>query len=690
MSFNLLRAVIEKVDSDDDAKFDVSTELESFLRASNDKRALAIRGLVETRRGFDEDDASSKVSEDEVDALEMSMYFEIFSMMGALLKDEQANQFENDKLKDEIYDYLILRVFPFLRRCYDCGEQIIEQLGDIMNTLLATEGEGSSSLRNFNLLFQRVKDDVGIDLCIDDSSIDNDNIRGIENPDSLCYMISIIQSLYALPQFYEPFLMVHFAREQDEHDKKDMNQPQIDSLIVVQELQRTFQFLRWSIRPFITIELFATAYFDYEYSLYSQRNSITSITSITSMDDDNINETKNKNKRKEQLIEKLCQQADASAFLDALLGAIRIACDVIDSTLVLGQTILGSLTGVCHHLIERSGNMEEAKLNTITKEEQFHSIALDLRCDDTNNTVISTLQSFMGEKEVQFEWQKDDSGYTSSLAKVAKLSTRTVKKVILPSKSMPHYLILRPKRFGFNAEILEKFKINNISKTVSINKERIRLPGARFIFPETIDLANLADLTDSVDGAQSQSDLYLGYNLKSIVIHQGSATDGHYFCFSRKTRQRIYISSSLSQETVFSQATSIRSGKNNNTEEEVSTLINNDRDWQRYDDELVSPCSLSDVFREGGMLPLETMQAMPDGDDKVESESEGSEEWGWDKNAFLLTYERENASASSYENEIDQKDCAQSLVKSECREAPYYVRQDDVIYATRLLVEDLS
>ena len=90
------------------------------------------------------------------------------------------------------------------------------------------------------------------------------------------------------------------------------------------------------------------------------------------------------------------------------------------------------------------------------------------------------------------------------------------------------------------------------------------------------------------------------------------------------------------------------------------------------------------------MLPLETMQAMPDGDDKVESESEGSEEWGWDKNAFLLTYERENASASSYENEIDQKDCAQSLVKSECREAPYYVRQDDVIYATRLLVEDLS
>lgn len=195
-----------------------------------------------------------------------------------------------------------------------------------------------------------------------------------------------------------------------------------------------------------------------------------------------------------------------------------------------------------HHIF-----VEESKdTHSIQRQEIFTILSLDVGNDLQN--LFMSLEKYISDEMIQFSWQNSSS--SSSVLPTIKRTRITL---------LPSCLIIHLKRFTFNAK-----------------KGSIKKCNARFEFPIYLDMSPYID-----DATCNR------YMLGGIIVHNGSASTGHYYSI---VRNRYFESN---QST--------------------------DSEWYIVDDERVTPFSL----------------------ETLDSETFGSDEDGRKgKNAMILVYDR--------------------------------------------------
>jgi len=128
------------------------------------------------------------------------------------------------------------------------------------------------------------------------------------------------------------------------------------------------------------------------------------------------------------------------------------------------------------------------------KRQRFLDLSLDAsRADD----VEQSLQQLFSEKEAIEGYRTPQHGKQDA-------------ERALHLSAVPRALCLHLKRFHFDAALMSITKV-----------------GRRLAFPFTLDLASLISPSSSSHSGAA------GYNLAAVVVHEGTATAGHYVCYAR-------------------------------------------------------------------------------------------------------------------------------------------------------------
>ena len=197
-------------------------------------------------------------------------------------------------------------------------------------------------------------------------------------------------------------------------------------------------------------------------------------------------------------------------------------------------------------------------------------------------------------------------------------------------KSLPNTLILHLKRFEFDLETMRKIKVN----------DRLEYPVVIDMKPYTKEGIAFKENPDFADASlPSRPDGYYRYQLKGVLVHQGTADSGHYY--------------SIAKERGTGRANSEKADFGN------CSQTDDTESWYCFNDSLVTsfdPATLPDATF-GGKGPLGGM-------DKPFS-------------AYLLFYEREvidfvkKDDAAEGENQSDHESRDEDTADGEAWHAPY-------------------
>ena len=137
------------------------------------------------------------------------------------------------------------------------------------------------------------------------------------------------------------------------------------------------------------------------------------------------------------------------------------------------------------------------------------------------------------------------------------------------------------------------------------------------------------------------------YNLRSVVMHSGTATDGHYFCYS-------HVGGSS------------------------STSLSSTRQWALLDDNCVTLCSQKRVFYEAASASTCDFNLNRDAGAEVGViDEEEEDEWTVDSdtNAYMLFYSK-----------VTEDGCDEEL-KSIPELLTSWVRQRDILHCIGVMLE---
>jgi len=395
--------------------------------------------------------------------------------------------------------------------------------------------------------------------------------KGIYNPDSVCYAISTIQLLYALPGYKQAILDANFTFNPSNSAADGSHAraatatasatASATAAVVAQELQKVFALLSpaHSLLDYVEIDAFLEAFF--ALKKVQARAQAGACDGDGDGDSDDFFGEEN--------------QSDAAAFLSELVHAVNIAhahsCAALDrcskdedeSRQRLPVHSYQFLQGSWYNVLSGgapagTGDMEgqgaasvagasapasapaasasasasaivnvdvgpntQSQQYMIKKKEEFHVLKLNIASScgkpssdtDENNayTIESAIKTFFSTQIVFQRWSPivaaGGTGTDSSLSQQPQqplLQLQATTRRVEPCR-WPPYLFVQPKRFGFNKKTLEKFKTRNTE--------------AKFVFGSQLDLTSFCGGT---------------YTLLGVVIHSGTATDGHYYSFLRQ------------------------------------------------------------------------------------------------------------------------------------------------------------
>jgi hypothetical protein len=301
--------------------------------------------------------------------------------------------------------------------------------------------------------------------------------RGMQNKANNCYALSVLQALNCLPAFRRYLL-------------RDGNNIESGASTVLMEIKKVFAMLNYSVRPIVDPSVILNTF----YATLTSTQVPHPLHTVFSEIPDG-----------EGLLE-AGQQNDAAAFVTQLFTILHRESTAMkaqstdDGSTVVDVTAL--VTGQFRTVLEGTCSFDTTQpVLHMDKMENFTVLTLNTRSLQPSqpvNTTTTTLERALRERlfkhPVNYGWSdkniENPSSYNTTMHNIP--------------VSWPPCLIIQPKRFGFDKDTLLKYKLSNSEN--------------EFTFPHEFDMADY--------GGNK-------YSLRSIVIHSGSATDGHYWSFCK-------------------------------------------------------------------------------------------------------------------------------------------------------------
>ena len=167
----------------------------------------------------------------------------------------------------------------------------------------------------------------------------------------------------------------------------------------------------------------------------------------------------------------------------------------------------------CEGILENTIEVEEINYKS-TKEENFFFMQLDL---EKNNSVDECLEHFFESEKLN-----GDNKYQYVNDKGEKILYDAEK--YYKFKKIPNFLFLQLKRFTFDTTT---FTFQKKNKAIS--------------YKEEIDLTKYLHFNKTKSKRKKNKDIDELYVLYCILIHSGSAENGHYYCIARDFQNKVYI-----------------------------------------------------------------------------------------------------------------------------------------------------
>ena len=168
----------------------------------------------------------------------------------------------------------------------------------------------------------------------------------------------------------------------------------------------------------------------------------------------------------------------------------------------------------CEVILENTIEVEEINYKS-TKEENFFFMQLDI---EKNNSVDECLEHFFESEKLN-----GDNKYQYENNKGEKILYDAEK--YYKFKKIPNFLFLQLKRFNFTFDT-DTYTLQKKNKAIS--------------YKEEIDLSKYIHMNKSKSKKQINTKDEI-YTLYCILIHSGSAENGHYYCIARDFQNKVFI-----------------------------------------------------------------------------------------------------------------------------------------------------
>jgi ubiquitin C-terminal hydrolase len=301
---------------------------------------------------------------------------------------------------------------------------------------------------------------------------------GLKNLGATCYMNSLHQQLFHVPEFRGSILQVPVPEED------------IQTSLVFQ-MQTMFAHLQESHKQFYDPWEFCKTYTDYEGQPVNVR-----------------------------------QQMDVDEYFNMLFDKLETGTKDTPQASVLRDNFGGKVVNqiICKDTV-KVGDKEYGNSNPYKseREETFYTISLEVK---HKRTILESLDAF-----VEGEVLEGDNKY---FCEEANKKVDAVKRVCI--KELPRTLILHLKRFEFDFDNMKKVKVNdscefpmrldmapytlaNIERREALQAEARR---------SGLDEDCVADRVGCEDSPDSE------YQLVGVLVHRGTADSGHYFSYIKE------------------------------------------------------------------------------------------------------------------------------------------------------------
>ena len=432
---------------------------------------------------------------------------------------------------------------------------------------------------------------------------------GIVNPGCLCYLNSSIQQLFMIPSFRESILSLSSSLVLESSSESFLS-----------ELLRLFQNLESArVANLRSIELLENTF------RFSSHN-IGSVDAIDPLplsgtiwnplrDADEAGEDKKGNYLDPD------EQMDVSEFLSCFFTQLSSSLKSCHPLLQIGRSVCGEINNELTACVDRDLKGKNSSMRIKTNERFFYlslkvgtvraavtSISADKPSSKYIGNLDDALDDFTRYQNVSAMWSRNEGeSFVRELLPSANSCT-------LSAAALPPHLLIHLKRFRFDYEQMCQVKVNSRfefpheeTNSSYLDLWRHTTEGRKEQEDDREWERNMREGNDCLDTGAEASDIsakaFCKYVLSGVIVHRGTALDGHYFSLVRERVEK----------------------RQNEQENKSRSRRGQQSRWFKMDDEKVSEFQLRNMKREayGG----------EEGDDDVEGSSVG-------QNAFMLIYDR--------------------------------------------------